>query len=227
MTEQGNHVPYMEYLYKKLKDRFSFLSTAYRIKEEGERASLEFSAEKKYSPYIRKCAEENIAEIIAIAYKYAYFKEILCLPLLKEEEKDTLYCSLVSADFLEDRTYIKSRMEGVEEYCIDGTYHFRLSELKKRWSKIAEYIPTEFDSFSLENFVDFLVEEGENRVFLKDGFLYDEEYKPLTRSCLIGKMDLRREILLSGAGQVYCFGKPKEGIGEFLKKYYKEKVVFC
>ena len=41
------------------------------------------------------------------------------------------------------------------------------------------------------------------------------------------KRSIIREILLSGAGNVYCFGEIEKDTERFLKKYYKEKVVFC
>lgn len=217
----------MSYLYSKVTDKFSFLPTSSERLFEGDRSALVFKAERKYCPYIRKYTEENVAEVIAVGYKYKYFQEELSLPLLNGEEKDILLTALVSADLSEDREYVKRRLTGNKEYCIDGTFHFRLSELKRRWKKIAEYVPTEFDARSLESFVEFLVGEGEEKIFVKEGEAYDEEYRPLSRSNLLGNKSLVREILLSGAGNVYCFGLVDEKTKEFLKKYYKEKAIFC
>ena len=68
----------------------------------------------------------------------------------------------------------------------------------------------------------------ERKVFLKEGKLYDEDYRILSRSSLIGgRANPIREILLSGADNIYCFGSPDKSTKEFLKKYYGEKVVFC
>lgn len=227
ITERGENAPYISYLYGKVTDKFSFLPTLSERLKEGDRTGIVFKAEQKYCPYIRKYTEESVADVIAIGYKYRYFREKLALPFLKEQEKDILFCSLVAADYEEDHAYIKGKLKGHGEYCIDGTFHFRLSELKDRWKKIAEYVPTEFNETSLESFIDFLVEEGENKIFVKDGEAYDEEYRMLEKSALLGKRSLTREILLSGAGNVYCFGTPDRATESFLKKYYKEKVVFC
>lgn len=227
VTERGEHSPYMSYLYSKVTDKFSFLPTTSEQLLEGERTTLVFKAERKYCPYIRKYTEENVAEVIAVGYKYRYFQDELSLPLLKKEEKDILLTALVAADFAEDREYIKRQLSGSREYCIDGTFHFRLSDLKSRWKKISEYVPTEFNAVSLESFVEFLVGEGEEKIFLKDGEAYDEEYRTLSRSRLLGEKSLVREILLSGAGNVYCFGAPDGKTKDFLKKYYKEKAIFC
>lgn len=208
-------------------DKFSFLPSSPILKNSGDRTTLILTAEGKYCPYIRKYTEENIAEVIAIGYKYRYFKEILFLPFLNEAERELLLVSLVSADLAEDREYIRKRLKGTDEYCIDGVYNFRLGDLKRRWHKITEYIPAEFNSSALESFTEFLVGEGIGKVFLKEGILYDEDYRPLKRSELLGKASPIHEILLSGAESVYCFGAPDAESEAFLKKYYKEKAVFC
>ena len=217
----------MSYLYGKVTDKFSFLPTDCGLENDGDRTTLVFRSERKYCPYIRKYTEENIADVIAIGYKYRYFDNALTLPLLNAEERDILLTSLVAADFAEDREYIRKRIKGFEEYCIDGVFNFRLQELKVRWKGIAEYIPSEFASVSLESFLDFLIGESCGKVFLKEGKLYDEEYRELNRSALIGTATPTREILLSGADNIYCFGDPDRETKKFLKKYYKEKVVFC
>lgn len=227
MTEQGENTPYMSYLYGKITDKFSFLPAVGEKVKSGDRTSVVFQAEGKYCPYIRKFTEESVADVIAIGYKFRYFEQTLILPFLSEEEKDFLFCALVSADYLEDHAYVREKLKGHDEYCIDGTFHFRLAPLKERWKKIAEYVPKEFNQSSLESFIDFLVGEGENKVFLKDGKLYDEDYRALEKSALLGKRTIIREILLSGAGNVYCFGDTEKSTELFLKKYYKEKVVFC
>lgn len=217
----------MSYLYGKVTDKFSFLPADCGLADDGDRTTLTFRSERKYCPYIRNYTEENIADVIAVGYKYQFFRKRLFLPLLNAEERDILLTALVAADFPEDREYIKKQIKGFGEYCIDGVFNFRLQELKVRWKGIAEYIPSEFASASLESFLDFLIGESSGKVFLKDGKLYDESYRVLNRSALIGRVTPTREILLSGADNIYCFGTPDPKTKEFLKKYYKEKVVFC
>ena len=227
VTQSGAQSPYMSYLYGKVTDKFSFLPTDSGLETDGDRTTLVFCSERKYCPYIRNYTEENIADVIAVGYKYQYFSKNLFLPLLSAAEKDILLTALVAADFPEDREYIKKQIKGFEQYCIDGMFNFRLSELKVRWKGIVEYIPSEFSPSSLESFLDFLIGESSGKVFLKDGKLYDEDYRILNRSALIGPATPVREILLSGADNIYCFGAPDKETKEFLKKYYKEKVVFC
>lgn len=226
ITEKSNP-SYIPYLYGKVSERFSFLPADYSLETDEERTKLTMKAEKKYCPYIRKYAEENIAEVIAVGYKYAFFKRNLALPNLTEDEKEILLSSLVAADFSEDVDLIRAKLSSDSEYCIDGTYNFRLVDLKERWKKICEYIPPEFNADSLQSFVEFLVDDGEKKVFLKEGVLYDEEYRPLGRSQLVGEPSQVKEILLAGANSVYCFGEVEKSVREFLEKFYKEKVIFC
>lgn len=227
VTQNGADRLYMSYLYGKVTDKFSFLPAECELETDGDRIRLVLSSERKYCPYIRNYTEENIAEIIAVGYKYRYFSDALFLPMLSGAEKDILLTALVAADLVDDKEYIKKQLKGADEYCIDGTFRFRLGDLKSRWKGIAEYIPSEFSSASLESFLDFLIGESDGKAFLKDGKLYDEDYRKMNRSALIGQATPTREILLSGADNIYCFGTPDPATKNFLKKYYKEKVVFC
>ena len=75
----------MSYLFGKVRDRFSFLPSTCGLRKQGERAEIAFKTEKEYCPYVRKFAEEHIADVISIGYKYAYFEKRLPLPLLSKE----------------------------------------------------------------------------------------------------------------------------------------------
>ena len=227
ITQNGFDGLYMSYLYGKVRERFSFLPAVCEIAREGDRLEIAFKTERAYCPYVRKFAEEHIADVIAIGYKYAYFDKRLPLPLLTKTQKRTLLTALVAADYKDDRAYILRRIRGFESYCIDGMFHFRLQELKKRWDEIIAYIPTDMGEVGIESFIGFLVEDGVGKVFLKNGKLYDEDYRLLSRSLLTGVEWTVGELLLSGAEQVYCFGETEEEAKAFLKKYYGEKVFFC
>ena len=165
--------------------------------------------------------------MIAIGYKYAYFDKRLPLPLLSKLDRRTLLTALVAADYKDDRSYIIRRIRGFESYCIDGMFNFRLQELKKRWEEILAYIPTDMGEVGMESFIGFLAEDGEGKVFIKNGKVYDEDYRPLSRSLLTGVEWTLGEVLLSGAEQVYCFGAVDNETRSFLKKYYGEKAFFC
>ena len=217
----------MSYLYGKVRERFSFLPSVCDMERKGDHTEIAFKTEREYCPYVRKYAEEHIADVIAIGYKYAYFDKRLALPLLTKMQRRILITALVAADYKDDRQYVARRLRGYESYCLDGVFHFRLRELIKRWDEIVDYIPTDMGEASTDGFLEFLAEDGEGKIFLKNGKVYDEEYRPLTKSLLTGVESPIGEILLGTAERVYCFGKTDGETAAFLKKYYGEKAVFC
>ena len=227
ITQNGFDGLYMSYLYGKVRERFSFLPASCNLERDGDHTEIAFKTERAYCPYVRKFTEEHIADVIAIGYKYSYFEKRLPLPLLHGKQKRLLLTALVAADYREDRAYVARRLRGYEKYCLDGVFHFRLQELKKRWDGIVEYIPTEMGEASMEGFLEFLAEDGEGKLFVKGGKVYDEDYRPLSRSLLTGEQSVIGEILLGGAERVYCFGETDGETKGFLEKYYGEKAVFC
>ena len=90
-----------------------------------------------------------------------------------------------------------------------------------------EYVPIDMGEEGMDGFLEFVAEDGQGKIFLKNGKAYDEEYRPLNKSLLTGVASQIGEVLLSGAERVYCFGETEEETSAFLKKYYREKVIFC
>ena len=227
ITQNGVDWLYMSYLFGKVRERFSFLPSTCGMQRTGEHTEIAFKTEREYCPYVRKYAEGHIADVLAIGYKYAFFEKRLPLPLLSPLKKRLLLTALVAADYREDRLHIMRRGRGFEQYCLDGLFHFRLQDLQKRWEEIVEYVPTDMGERGMDSFLEFLAEDGEGKIFLKNGKAYDEEYRPLTKSLLTGVESQIGEIVLSGAERVYCFGEADGETTAFLKKYYGEKAVFC
>ncbi len=227
ITQNGFDGLYMSYLYGKVKERFSFLPATCDLQRKGDCCRLQFITERAYCPYVRKFAEEHISDVIAIGYKYEYFNRRLPLPMLSKSLRRILLTALVAADYQEDRAYIAKRLRGYSQYCLDGVFHFRLQELKKRWDGIVEYIPTDMSESATDGFLEFLVEDGEGKLYVKSGKVYDSEYRPLSRSLLTGVESVVGEIILGGAERVYCFGETDNETRVFLKKYYGKKGVFC
>ncbi|MBR4943051.1 MAG: hypothetical protein IKZ28_03385 [Clostridia bacterium] len=227
ITQNGFDSLYMSYLYGKVRERFSFLPASCEIKNKGDCTEIAFKTEREYCPYVRKYAEEHIADVFAVGYKYAFFEKRLALPLLSPMKKRLLLTALVAADYREDKTLIARRLRGYESYCLDGVFRFRLQEIQRRWEEVIDYVPTEMGESGLEGFLEFLAEDGDGKIFLKNGKAYDEEYRPLTKSLLTGVETPIGEILLGGAERVYCFGETDGDTAKFLKKYYGEKAVFC
>lgn len=227
ITQSGFDGLYMSYLYGKVKEKFSYLPANAELQKNGDTTTLDFQTEKRYCPYVRKYAEENISDVVAVGYKYSFFKERLRLPLLSETEQSLLFTALAAADLKEDRAIVSRAFKGFDAYSLDGVYHFRLRDLKKRWEEIADYISSDFGPQSLDGFIGFLVSDGVGKAYIKDGKAYDEKYRVLTRSTLTGNRSLIGEILLCGVERVYCFGNVDSATVDFLKKFYKEKAVFC
>lgn len=227
ITQNGYDGLYMSYLYRRVKQRFSFLPAECDLLKEGERMEIAFKTERAYCPYVRKFAEENIAEVIAVGYKYAFLDKRLRLPLLSGEERGLLLTALVAADYKEDKSYVVRRLKNSNSYSLDGVYHFRLRELKRRWEEIADYVPTDMGEAAVDGFMGYLTDDGAGKQFVKGGKVYDEEYRELNKSQLTGKSSVIREIVLGGAERVYCFGEIDGETSAFLRKYYGEKATFC
>ena len=218
---------YIPYLYKKIREKYDFQSSECKIEREKGASSLVFEGEEGLCPHFRKFAAEHISDILSIGYKFDFFSKNLPLPLLDGEEKFLLYAALVAADYPEDKRYVARRVSVISNCSLDGVYNFRLAELKARWKEVIEYIPADFGSYSLEGFLDYVIAEGEGKAYLKKGKVYDENYRLQEKSELLGRKSAIADLLLGGVGSVYCFGETDSDTKSFLKKYYKEKAVFC
>lgn len=227
ITQNGYDGLYMSYLYGKVKERFSFLPSTCDLQRSGDCCRLQFTTEREYCPYVRKFAEEHMSDVIAIGYKYEYFNRRLPLPMLSKPVRRILLTALVAADYREDKAYVANRLRGFSQYCLDGVFHFRLQALKKRWDGIVAYIPTDMNESATDGFLEFLVEDGEGKLYVKSGNVYDSEYRPQRRSLLTGVESVVGEIILGGAERVYCFGETDNETRAFIEKYYGKKGVFC
>ena len=227
ITQNGYDCSYMSYLYAKIKERFSFLPSVCNIKSDGDCAELAFKTEQAYCPYVRRFAEEQIADVISVGYKYAFLDKNIRVPLLTVKEKRLLVTALVSADYKEDKAYAAKRLSTSGSYCLDGAFHFRLKELKRRWIELAEYVPSDMNKAALDGFLEYLTDDGTGKLFVKDGKVYDEEYRLLSRSALTGKSTAVGEILLGGVERVYCFGEADGETAAFLHRYYGNRAIFC
>lgn len=224
VSEELKNSAFITYLYNAVAAPVRKLGGSGELILGEERAVLKLHverAEKELKNYLG----EKIAEIVDIGYKYAYLQESLhvCLP---EREKRLLAAALISADFEGDCAFIRRKLEGTEEFCVDGFYRFRLAPLKEKWGKILDYIPSSFSGGDLKHFCEFLVGESTRKIYVKGNAVFAENFVPLRRSRLTGKEDLETEIMLSDAGYVYCLGKVESSTEDFLQKYYAERTVF-
>lgn len=225
VTENGENRSNITYLYN------AVMGCLQRYGGKGElifgegRAALRITAEKGAERNVRAYTKEKIAEIIGVGYKFGFLKDRLRVCLGKRERK-LLLAALIAADLEGDKAYIRGKLDGAEEYSIDGFYAFRLGALREKWEKIAAYIPEGFASDDLKKFCDFLVGESRNKIYIKGNAVFGENFAPLRRSRLMGEEDIETEIMLSDAGFVYCLGEVEDSLGDFLQKYYAERAIF-
>ncbi len=227
VTKDGSPDECIAYLSERVSGKYAALPCVAGVYGKNGRTSVEFSTEKLYEPYVRGETAAAVAEVLVLWYKYRFFKKIVPAPALEQEDRDLLLTALIAADFETDREYVKTRLAGLQEYSLDGVFSFRLQELKTSWKRIASCVSVTFSNESLDSFLDFLITDGKGRVFLRGEDAYDEEYRPLKRSLLTGGYTAPKEILLSNAKLVYCFGEQSEKTRAFLKKYFPEKTFFC
>ncbi len=224
VSERLEKSPYITYLYNTLAEVLVHTGGAEELLLGGERAAIRIHAGRDEA-LVKAQLIDRISEIIGIGYKYGFLsgKLNVCLP---KKEKRLLCAALIAADFEGDRAFIRRKIEGTEQYSIDGFYNFRLGMLREKWAKIVDYIPVSFSSGDLKHFCDFLVGESRRKIYVKGNAVYGENFVPLRRSRLMGEEDLETEIMLSDAGFVYCLGKVEDSLEDFLQKYYAERAVF-
>ena len=223
VTERTEKSAYITYLYNALMSGINRLGGTGELSFGDDRTALRLCVREGSS--LRARLKDKIAEVIDVGYKYEFLKERLNV-CLSAREKRLLLAALIAADFEGDRAYIKRKLAGVEEYALDGFYHFRLAPLREKWERIADYIPAGFASGDLKKFCDFLVGESKNKVYVKGNTVFGENLVPLRRSRLMGEEDTETEIMLSDAGFVYCLGQVEDSVGDFLQKYYAERAIF-
>lgn len=221
MTERKERSSYLTYIYNALMNE---------IVRTGGRGELFFGDERTVlklllTPALKKQLTGVIAEILGIGYKNEFLRANLNVTLCKREKK-LLSAALIAADFEGDKPFILRKLQGAEEYAIDGIYAFRLAALREKWQKILSYIPSGFSSNDLMRFCEFLVGESRHKIYLKDGAVFGENFTRLFKSRLMGEEDAETEIILSDAGFVYCLGEVDTALCDFLQKYFAERAIF-
>ncbi len=174
---------------------------------------------------------DKIADVICVAYKYSLFEDKINLRGLSTLHKEFLLSSLISADIEDDKRYIKAKLSFENNYCaIDGFYTFKIKPLIKKWHEITEYIPGYFSERELKEFITFLIKEKRGKkVYIENDKVYDKKYNLLKRSDLIPNANgfkLFKEILLSGAGEIFLKGDLPIKEAEYLKEYFDGKISY-
>ncbi len=192
----------------------------------GSRSILTLTCPKYLKEVVACELKDKIAEVVAINYKYDFFKKNVKVTGLNNEEYEILMASLIAADLEDDKRYTYDKLRDLEELAIDGVFNFRLQPLKRKWIDIVSYIPSCFINSQLKDFIKFLLENKKTKVYVEDGRVYDCHYRKLSRVNLLGGDDLQiiREVILSNAGFVNIKGEIPKKDEEYLREFYLDKI---
>jgi hypothetical protein len=228
ITETDRNEDNLLYVQSVAAELFNHADCTARIVHSGGRVELIINCPEQYKDIIRAELADKVAEIIAIKYKYEYFKKVMPVDGLSSTEKEILFASLIAADLDDDKKYCFDRVKYCKIIAVDGIYNFRLKPLKRKWEDVASCIPRCFLNTQLKEFISYLLENKKKRVYIDDGRVYDSHYRRLTRSSLLDgeKVKIVREVLLSNCGEIELNGKLSTEDEFYLREYYNDKIIF-
>lgn len=228
VTEKEENIGNIYYVQSTLAEVLTQAGCTPESKTLGSRTVLDLNISDYYADIVRSEVVDRLAEIIAINYKYKYFKKEIDIKGLTDEENEILLASLIAADLEEDKRYVYEKLKTFDEIPLDGMYNFRLQPLKRKWQDIVSYMPPCFVNSQLLDFITYLLENKKKRVYIDNGRVYDAHYRRLKRTELLGGETVRtvREVLLSNCGEVEIAGRIPERDEYYLKVFFKDKIYF-
>ena len=228
ITENALSEDNVLYMQNTLSELFSNAgcTTGYTVADD--RVRLTVNCPEEFKDIVRAEICDRAAEIVAVKYKYEFFKENLFITGLSAVEKEILFAGLIAADFTDDKRYAFRRYNEQSEIALDGVYNFRLPPLKKKWKEVADYMPKVFVGAQLKEFISYMIEDRKKRVYVNGDNVYDAHYRVLRRRALLGGEGaaITREVLLSGGGEVELSGKIAEEDEFYLKQYFGDRIFF-
>lgn len=200
----------------------------YRIGRSGSRAVLNIECPDNFKEIVNAEIADKLAEIVAIRYKYEFFKKNITVGGMSKTEKEILMASLIAADLDEDKKYAFDRIKKETDVAIDGIYNFRLQPLKKKWQEIVSFVPSSFPNRQLKEFITYLLENKRRKIYIDGGKVYDSHYRRLKKCELLGgdEVSILREVLLSNCGEIELSGKIPEADEKYLREYYGDRIYF-
>lgn len=229
VTEKDYNKNNILYVQSSIRELLSQIGGRADVKQLGSRVVLSVDCDETFKDMVKLEIADKTAEIVAINYKYDFFKKNVKLAGLSPVEYEILIASLIAADLDEDKKYSYEKMKIAPEIAVDGIYNFRMQPLKRKWEDIVSYIPTSFVNSQLKDFISYLLENKKKRVYIDCGNVYDCHYRLLKRSSLLGGGDnvkLVREVLLSNCGEVELLGDIPKDDEYYLKEFYSDKIIF-
>ena len=228
ITENGRGDCNLMYIQTAMNELFQHADCVVKRQMFDGRVVLKVDCVEYYFDIIKTEIADKIAEIIAIKYKYDFFKKTVLVGGLSSVEKEILMASLIAADLDEDKKYAFDRVKQYNNIAIDGIFNFRLKPLKNKWQDIVSYIPTCFIKAQLKEFISFLLENKKKKVYIDQGKVYDSHYRRLKRCTLLDGdgAKITREVLLSNCGEVELSGEIPKDDEFYLKEFYSDKITF-
>lgn len=218
----------IQYLKNSMQEIVTYTSSKGIIEELDGRLQFEIDCNDDFFEIVRTELADKIAEVIAINYKYVFFKSQIKIAGLTTEEKEIMFASLISADLETDKKYCYDRCKSLTNIAIDGLYNFYLSQLKKKWQEIVSYMPSCFINSQLKDFIVYLVENKKKKVYVDGQKVFDSHFRRLKRCDLLGgeKVKIIREVLLSNCGEIELSGSLPTEDEKYLKDYFGDKIIF-
>ncbi len=228
VTEKQENISNLFYVQSSLSEVLSQAGCTPKSKTLGSRTVLDLTIPDYYAEIVKTEVLDRLAEIVAINYKYKYFKKEIKVKGLNQDENELLLASLISADLEEDKKYVYDKLKTFDEIPLDGVYNFRLQPLKRKWSDIVSYMPPCFINGQLCDFITYLIENKNTRVYIDDGRVYDRHYRRLNRAELMNgdSLTITKEVLLSNCGEIEIAGSIPEKDENYLKTFFKDKIYF-
>lgn len=228
VTERNYNKNNLLYVQNNISEFLTQICGRVDLMQKGSRSELTVACEDKFAGVVQCEIADKLAEVVAINYKYDFFKKRVKLCGLKPVEFEILMASLIAADLDEDKRYAYVKLKGETDVAVDGLYNFRMQPLKRKWEDIVSYVPQSFVNAQLKDFISYLLENKRKRVYVDCGKVYDSHYRLLKRSSLLGGegVNIVREILLSNCGEIELSGDlPKED-EYYIKEFYNDKIIF-
>ncbi len=231
VTESTLKCKNLIYLQTSLADIVEQINARFDFLNDNNRCEYKISIPDGYFDIFSVELKDKIADIIAVNYKYSYFKRNVKITGLSSLDKEVLLTALIAADIDEDKKYILKKLRAFNEFAIDGIFNFRMKPLKEKWKEIVGYIPSGFTGGQLKDFIGYLLKDKiGKRVYIEGKSVYDKRFNKLSRVSLLGsdsgELKILKEILLSGAGEVELLNPIDRLEDSYLKEFYGDKVTF-
>lgn len=230
VSDAAERICNLKYIIDTTFDCLKRLKGDYLIDIRADRAQLSVSVPKEYAEIYSQILLDKIADVIAVNYKYAFFKKYVRTGGVTDTEYEMLIASLIAADLDEDKRYIINGKPSLNDFTVDGYFNFRLRPLKEKWAEIVTYIPTYFSTEKLEDFITFIVSEKKGkRAIVKFGKVYDERFNRMLKGRLVGDVaegNITREIILSGFSEVELDGRLPKSDEKYLIRFFGDKIFF-